>query len=116
MYPTDITLFEEERALEITWESGEKTRFSLTYLRGWCPCAGCQGHFQGVVNFHRRAKIKLLGLDPVGNYAMQPHWSDGHDSGMYSWSYLRHIATTPPAEGPTNEELLAEDAQGAADE
>lgn len=106
MHPTEIHLHEARRVLEIHWDDGERSLFSLTYLRGWCPCAKCQGHFQGVTTFHRVPGVRLLGVEPVGNYAMRPQWSDGHKTGMLSWSYLRSIEAGPPAEGPSNQELL----------
>lgn len=110
--PTDVHLREREGVLEIDWTDGHRSRFSLRYLRGWCPCAVCQGHLHGVTTFVDQPAPRLLGAEPVGTYAMRLQWSDGHRTGIYAFRYLRAIEHAPPAEGPSNEQLLAAGAQG----
>lgn len=104
--PTEVHLHQAEHALDITWDDGGTTRFALAYLRGWCPCAHCQGHFAAKMVFQQGKDATLRHVEPVGGYAMRLHWGDGHQSGIYAFEYLRRIAVGPPDDGPTNEELL----------
>lgn len=104
--PTEVHLHQAEKVLDITWDDGTTNRFALAYLRGWCPCAVCQGHFAAKMVFQTGVDTRLIDVEPVGGYAMRLHWGDGHKSGIYAFDYLRRIAQTPPDEGPTNEELL----------
>lgn len=106
MFPVELHLRAAESALEITWDDGTNSRFSLQYLRGWCPCAKCQGHFSGTYRFIDVPGVKLINVEPVGSYAIRPVWSDGHSTGMYAFPYLRSLADGPPAEGPTNASFL----------
>ena len=106
--PTEVRLKSEQKVLEISWEDGHESRLSLAYLRGWCPCAVCQGHLHGVTRFHSGANAKLMDVEAVGAYAMRLRWADGHQTGIYAFRYLRAIEETPPADGPTNASLLAE--------
>ena len=106
--PENVHLKQREGVLEIDWDDGRHSRFSLRYLRGWCPCALCQGHLHGVTKFVDHPAPRLLGAEPVGTYAMRLQWADGHQTGIYAFRYLRAIEDKPPAEGPTNGELLAE--------
>ena len=108
MSPTTIHLHEAERVLEITWDDGRVSRYSLTFLRGWCPCAVCQGHLGGVTNFIEKEDPMIVNIEPVGGYAMRPIWNDGHRTGIFSFDYLLSLEKGPPAPGPRNEDLLAE--------
>lgn len=87
--PTDITIRTQSRVLEISFEDG--TAFSLPFelLRAYSPSAEVKGHGAGqeVLQTGKR-EVLLTALQPVGNYAVQPHFSDGHNSGIYSWDYL----------------------------
>lgn len=106
--PTNVHLKQREGVLEIEWDDGHHSRYALRYLRGWCPCAVCQGHIHGVTNFIDQPAPRLLGAEPVGTYAMRLQWADGHQTGIYAFRYLRAIEDNPPAEGPANADLLAE--------
>ena len=106
--PTEVHLRQAERRLEITWDDGVVTQFSLRFLRGWCPCAKCQGHFVNEMKFIEGVSTDLSDVQPVGGYALRPTWADGHQSGIYAFRYLRKIATEPPGEGPTNDDLLVD--------
>lgn len=79
-------------ALVITWDDGLVSRLPIPYLRGWCPCAGCQGH--GNVVSYRPAgdDVVATGIFEMGAYAIAIRFSDGHDAGIFSWSWLRQIA------------------------
>lgn len=110
MHPTELHLREAESELDVTWSDGSATIFSLAYLRGWCPCAVCQGHFAGTYTFHESplsgpGAVRLLDVEPVGNYALRPRWNDGHTTGIYAFEYLKRIASEPPGDGPRNDEL-----------
>jgi DUF971 family protein len=98
--PTDITLHKSEGYLEVTWFDGEVSRYPLSHLREACPCADCRGGHQNMGLEHAPTNLltltparsyKMENLVPVGNYAVQPIWDDGHNSGIYSWEYLHYI-------------------------
>jgi DUF971 family protein len=80
------------RETEIDWADGHKSMYPHAILRGYCPCAGCQGH-EGSIRFidTTDSQQELEEIHPVGNYALSLKWFDGHDSGIYSWRYLRAL-------------------------
>ncbi len=90
--PVDIAHSLGRNALVITWEDGVTSELPIPYLRAWCPCAGCQGH--GVeIRFHPVGdEIRAEGLYEMGAYALAIRFSDGHDTGIFSWTWLRHLA------------------------
>jgi len=86
----------QNRELTVTWPDGVEHRLSLQYLRDQCPCAGCKGetilgkHFSPVkLPQFSPGMYELTDLQPVGNYAVQAYWKDGHSTGIYTWDYLR---------------------------
>ncbi len=88
---------------EIDWADGHKGVLPHEVLRGYCPCAGCQGH-SGTIKFiqpesgdheGRRNQLEVDAFEPVGNYAIKIVWFDGHDSGLYSYRYLRALCQCP---------------------
>ncbi len=80
------------RLARLTFEDGHVGEYGYDYLRGYCPCAGCQGHAAGSVRFHRpEAPVEPLSILPVGNYAVSFQWSDGHATGIYRFDFLRQI-------------------------
>lgn len=88
--PSSIKAPLGSRWLEITWQSGQKHRLSTVVLRGYCPCAGCQGH-SGPIEFVAGHDAELVELAQVGNYALQFDWGDGHSSGIYTFEYLHRL-------------------------
>ena len=98
--PTEVRHRREEQRVEITWSDGHASDFPYEYLRGWCPCALCQGH-GGERHFVRSVDPRLEKIEPVGNYAFNLIWSDGHDAGIFSYAYLREICPCGDAEHPT---------------
>ena len=80
--------------LRIDWNDGETTVYRLRGLRGWCPCAMCQGHGGGR-NFVDVPEPVLSSFEGVGRYGLRLLWADGHSTGMYSYGYLRELATYP---------------------
>jgi len=77
---------------EIDWGDGHKGKYPHVILRGYCPCAGCQGH-SGTIKYQNASGIQLEldTIEPVGNYALGLKWFDGHSSGLYSFKYLRSL-------------------------
>lgn len=104
-HPTEVELHRATGVLTMVWSDGLQTDYALAYLRGWCPCATCQGHFESEKKFVK-ADPTLMDVKPVGSYGMSLHWLDGHSTGIYSFTYLREIFEEPPGAGPTNSELL----------
>lgn len=82
--------------VRITWDDGHSCDYPRQYLRGYCPCALCQGHGASVRK--RFVEVPDAGLDhiePVGNYAVGFRWSDGHMTGIYTFDYLRSLCPDP---------------------
>ncbi|HEY1956641.1 MAG TPA: DUF971 domain-containing protein [Polyangiaceae bacterium] len=94
------------RTTEIDWADGHKGIYPHAILRGYCPCAGCQGH-SGTISFieHADMDLEIDELAPVGNYALQITWSDRHDSGIYSYAYLRSLCQCEACHGPHGETI-----------
>lgn len=79
--------------LEITWSDGTSTRYRHALLRGFCPCAHCQGH-QGPVGWAADATdtdLAILDVEEVGNYAVRLVFADGHSTGIYAFRFLRDL-------------------------
>jgi DUF971 family protein len=91
-HPTEITLHTQSQCLEIAFSSGERFRLPAELLRVLSPSAEVQGHSpeQAVLQVGKRG-VRIEGLEPVGHYALRPRFSDGHDSGLFSWDYLHHL-------------------------
>lgn len=87
--PTEITLHGRSRLLEISFSDGRTFALSYELLRVYSPSAEVKGHGEGqeVLQTGKRL-VEITDLAPVGHYAIQPCFSDGHDSGIYSWDYL----------------------------
>lgn len=86
----------EAGALALAWNDGHQADFDYGYLRGFCPCASCQGHGAGRVEFHRLpGPVRAESISPVGNYAISIVWSDAHSTGIYRFDFLRAICPCP---------------------
>ena len=97
MRPLDIQPIGNE--LAIKWEDGRESFISLEKLRRSCPCAGCKGERDIMGNLYKNPDkplspnaFHLLRLERVGGYAVQPVWADGHQTGLFSFDYLKHVA------------------------
>jgi DUF971 family protein len=90
--PTGITLHQKSRVLEIAFSDGRSFRLPYEYLRVFSPSAEVRGHGPGqeVLQVGKRA-VEIRALEPVGSFAVQPHFSDGHNTGIYSWDYLYEL-------------------------
>ncbi|HEY6966667.1 MAG TPA: DUF971 domain-containing protein [Burkholderiales bacterium] len=90
--PSSITLHQKSRVLEIAFEDGRHYRLPYEFLRVHSPSAEVQGHGPGQEVLQvGKSKVEIRSLEPVGSYAVQPAFSDGHATGIYSWEYLRHL-------------------------
>jgi len=92
--PQDIKLKRTERILEITWTPGHLTRIPIRELRLSCQCAGCVDEFTRVRTLNPDAvplDTTIAAMHLVGNYAVKFTFSDGHDTGIYSWDHLLAI-------------------------
>jgi DUF971 family protein len=92
--PTHLKAPRGAKSTEITWADGVKCSYPNETLRGYCPCAHCQGH-GGEINFVPGGNSELRELEPVGHYALKLVWGDGHDTGLYTFTYLRELAERP---------------------
>ena len=100
--PSGITLHQKSRVLEIAFADGKSYRLPYEYLRVYSPSAEVQGHGPGQEVLQTgKSKVEIRALEPVGSYAVQPSFSDGHATGIYSWAYLYHL-------GENQEKLWAE--------
>jgi len=90
--PTAITLHQKSRVMEIAFADGRSFRLPYEYLRVYSPSAEVRGHGPGqeVLQTGKR-DVDIQSLEPVGSYAVQPRFSDGHDTGIYSWDYLYEL-------------------------
>ena len=90
--PTTITLHQKSRVLEIAFSDGKTFRLPYELLRVYSPSAEVKGHGPGqeVLQTGKRS-VEIRSLDPVGSYAVQPVFSDGHSTGIYSWDYLYEL-------------------------
>jgi len=90
--PQALTVHEQSRVLEVGFSDGATFRIPFELMRVYSPSAEVQGHGQGqeVLQTGKR-NVALVNLEPVGNYAVKPTFSDGHDSGIFSWDYLYEL-------------------------
>lgn len=106
--PTAIVVHQQSRVLEVGFADGASFRLPFELLRVYSPSAEVQGHGPGqeVLQTGKR-EVELTALEPVGNYAVQPSFSDGHESGIYSWEYLYFLGSQQDALWKQYEERLA---------
>ncbi len=97
MRPVDIQPIGNE--LAVKWEDGTESFIPLEKLRRACPCAGCKGETDIMGNLYKNPEqplsapaFQLRSVSFVGSYGIQPFWSDGHATGIYSFDYLRKVA------------------------
>ncbi len=87
--PTEITLHKKSRMLELKFEDGSQYQLPAEYLRIYSPSAEVRGHGPGQETLQTgKRNVEITELDAVGNYAVQPTFSDGHNTGIYSWDLL----------------------------
>ncbi|MDR2711407.1 MAG: DUF971 domain-containing protein [Burkholderiales bacterium] len=90
--PVEITLHSASRQLELRYADGREIRFTHEFLRVFSPSAEVRGHGPGQETLQTGKKdVSLIRIEPVGHYALRLVFSDGHDSGLYSWNYLAEL-------------------------
>ena len=92
--PTSVKLHSGSSVLELDYADGAECRLEAEFLRVLSPSAEVRGHGRGreVLQTGKR-KVRLTGIEPVGNYAVKLTFDDGHDSGIYSWEYLHELCS-----------------------
>ena len=90
--PTNIVVHQQSKVLELTYENGNAYRLPFEFLRVLSPSAEVRGHGPGQETLQTgKRNVSILSIDPVGNYAIKPTFTDGHDSGLFSWDYLHEL-------------------------
>ncbi|MBL8719062.1 MAG: DUF971 domain-containing protein [Myxococcales bacterium] len=105
--PTAVRSPWKAQTTEIDWADGHTAIYPHEILRGYCPCAGCQGH-KVEIAFVPGGDTSIAKIEPVGDYGLSFEWGDGHATGIYTFRYLRGLCRcekcVPPdqaAERPT---------------
>ncbi|MDB5930321.1 MAG: hypothetical protein JWR60_2028 [Polaromonas sp.] len=90
--PTALTVHSQSRILEIAFSDGAAFRIPFELMRIYSPSAEVQGHGPGqeILQTGKR-EVDVVAMEPIGNYAVKPIFSDGHESGLYTWDYLYHL-------------------------
>ena len=100
-FPTSIKLAGENNTVVIQWADGHVSAYPYQYLRSKCPCATCEEfrppaeRAAGPLPIFGQKPLRPERAEPVGRYALQIHWSDGHSSGIYVFDYLRSLCPCP---------------------
>lgn len=101
--PAALTLDRQRAVLIVPWDDGHRSEYPLSLLREGCPCVECRGgHSQmgqppdvdqllRTIPLARAKSYQMARLEPVGNYACRPEWTDGHNTGLFTWAYLREL-------------------------
>ncbi|HEU4852424.1 MAG TPA: DUF971 domain-containing protein [Telluria sp.] len=92
MNPTDITVHQKSRTFDIAFDDGSSFSLPFEYMRVYSPSAEVRGHGAGqeVLQVGKR-DVGIESVAPVGNYAIQPQFTDGHNTGLYTWDYLYRL-------------------------
>ena len=111
--PTEIKLHQKSSELEVTFSDGCEFRFTCEFLRVNSPSAAVRGHGPGQEVLQMGKKnVGIVAIEPVGTYAVKLRFSDGHDTGLYSWDYLYDIGVNQ--DSLWREYLKRMDAAGAS--
>ena len=93
VWPTDITVRDKGRTLEVAFDDGETVHLTAERLRVESPSAEVQGHSPSQKKaVTGKENVAIVDVEPIGNYAIKIVFDDGHDTGLYSWDYLRRLA------------------------
>ena len=91
--PTEIKLHQQSRVLEIAFDDGSHHQLPVEYLRVYSPSAEVRGHGPGQEVLQvGKEQVNIASIEPVGAYAVRLCFDDGHDTGLYSWEWLHHLA------------------------
>lgn len=90
--PVSVTVHQASRVLEVGFDDGRSFRIPFELMRVYSPSAEVQGHGPGQETLQTGKRlVEVTDIAPVGHYAVQPRFSDGHDSGIFTWEYLYHL-------------------------
>ena len=90
--PTGITVKQKSRVVEVAWQDGTRYALPFEYLRVYSPSAEVRGHGGGEGKLElAKESVGITQVEPVGVYAVRLHFDDGHNTGLYSWAYLREL-------------------------
>jgi DUF971 family protein len=96
-WPTEIRLSKDRRTLTVTFDTGESHTLAAEYLRVHSPSAEVQGHSAAQrQTVPGKEAVGIARIEPVGNYAVRLHFDDGHDTGIFTWSYLLRLGREHP--------------------
>ena len=96
--PTEIKLHQQTRRFEVAFDDGRRFEFTFEFMRVQSPSAEVRGHGPGQETLQLgKREITIDHVEPVGNYAIQPTFSDGHATGIYSWDYLYELGQNQEA-------------------
>ena len=109
-HPTSITVHQKSRVLEVGFDDGNSFRIPFELMRVYSPSAEVQGHGPGqeILQTGKR-DVEVTALEPIGNYAVLPRFSDGHDTGIFSWDYLYFLGSQQSDLWRKYEERLAKE-------
>ena len=106
---TEVRRLPELRKVRLVWSDGHVAEYDNEHLRGYCPCASCQGHGAFKIEFHPPAEpVDPVSIEAVGSYGISFLWSDQHATGIYRFDFLRAIC-------PCDECEAARGASGESD-
>ena len=89
LWPTELRLHKDRKTLTVAFDNGESFDLAAEYLRVKSPSAEVQGHSPDErVTVGGKRNVRIVGLSPIGNYAVRINFDDGHDTGLYTWPYL----------------------------
>ena len=98
MIPTNVVMHQQSKVLELSYENGNSYRLPFEFLRVLSPSAEVRGHGPGQETLQTgKRDVGINELEPVGHYAIRPMFSDGHDSGLFSWEYLHFLCENQDA-------------------
>jgi DUF971 family protein len=105
--PTNLTVHQTSKVLEVSFDDGSTFRLPFELLRVYSPSAEVQGHGPGqeVLQTGKR-EVSIVEISPVGHYAVKPVFSDGHESGIFSWTYLHQLGSQQAERWAMYEERL----------
>ncbi len=95
--PVDVQVHNETQRVDVRWADGHTSSYSISRLRGYCPCAECRGHSGGGLPWLDNKVSAVFDVVLVGRYAVNFKFGDGHATGLFRWDLLRRLDATEEA-------------------
>ncbi|MCC7109203.1 MAG: DUF971 domain-containing protein [Deltaproteobacteria bacterium] len=95
--PVDVQVHNESQRVDVKWADGHTSSYSISRLRGYCPCAECRGHSGGGLPWLDNQVSAIFDVVLVGRYAVNFKFGDGHATGLFRWDLLRRLDPTEEA-------------------